>query len=87
MLAHQQWTQQWTKIKDAYTDTVSICEALQLAVKQCNQDFATTSFVTMTEEDPSQNLNQLEPSFMYTQIFKEILFEMKQDEMKSLSKI
>jgi hypothetical protein len=34
----------------------------------------------MGEGGSIQNLNQLEPSFMYIQIFKEILLEMEHDE-------
>ena len=38
------------------------------------------SFVTLDEVASSQNLNQLEPSFMYTQIFKEIFLQMEYDQ-------
>jgi tetratricopeptide (TPR) repeat protein len=44
-----------------------ICEALQLTNKQCNQDSLVVSFVTVNEAVSSQQLNQLESSFMYTQ--------------------
>jgi tetratricopeptide (TPR) repeat protein len=74
---HEKWTKKWVKIKGAYTDIKPICEALQLAVKQCNQDSIAMSFVTVSKGASTQNLNQLEPSFMYTQIFKEILLEME----------
>jgi tetratricopeptide (TPR) repeat protein len=74
---HEKWTKEWVKIKGAHTDIKPICEALQLAVKQCNQDSIAVSFVTVSKGASTQNLNQLEPSFMYTQIFKEILLEME----------
>ena len=77
---HEQWTKEWIKIKGVHTDIKPICEALQQAAKQCNQDSIAVSFVTVSEGASSQNLNQLEPSFMYTQIFKEILLEMEHDE-------
>jgi tetratricopeptide (TPR) repeat protein len=77
---HEQWTKEWVKIKGVCTEVKPICEALQLAAKQCNQDSIAMSFVTVDEGDSSQNQNKLEPSFMYTQIFKEILLKMKYDE-------
>ena len=51
-----------------------------MAVEQCDQDSIAVSFVTMSEEVSNVNMNRLEPSFMYTQLFKEILLEMKDDE-------
>jgi hypothetical protein len=34
----------------------------------------------------NQNLNQLDPSFMYTQILKEILFDIDYDELNNITK-
>jgi hypothetical protein len=77
---HEKWTKKWIKIKGIYTDIKPLYQALQQAAKQCNQDSIAVSFVTVSEETSSENLNELEPSFLYTQIFKEILFEMEHDE-------
>jgi hypothetical protein len=77
---HEQWTKKWIKIKGVHTDIKLICEALHLAAKQYNQDPIAVSFVTMDKGASNANLNQLEPTFMYTQIFKEILFEIKHNE-------
>ncbi|CAF1315399.1 unnamed protein product [Adineta steineri] len=76
---HHEWTQNWTKIKDVYTNVKKICQELQLAVKQCDQDLIAVSFVTINEMASTDNLNQLEPTFMYTQIFKEILLDIEYD--------
>jgi tetratricopeptide (TPR) repeat protein len=76
----EQWAKAWTKIKGVHTQIKPISDALQLAVKQCNQDSIAVSFITIDEEISNVNLNQLEPSFMYTQIFKDILLEMEHDE-------
>jgi hypothetical protein len=35
---HEEWTKKWTKVKGVHTEMKPICEALQLAVKQCNED-------------------------------------------------
>jgi tetratricopeptide (TPR) repeat protein len=75
----EEWAKKWDKVKGVHTDIKSICEGLQLAAKQCNEDSIAVSFMALGEGVSGQNLNQLEASFMYTQIFKEILFEMKHD--------
>jgi tetratricopeptide (TPR) repeat protein len=77
---HKQWVKEWPKITDVYTNIKPICEALKLTVKQCNQDDIALSFFSVGEEASNVNLNKLEPSFMYTQIFKEILLEMEHNE-------
>jgi tetratricopeptide (TPR) repeat protein len=77
---HEQWTTEWAKIKGVHTQIETICEALQLAVKHCNQDTIAVSFVTVGEGVSNASLNQLEPTFMYTQIFKEILLQMEHGE-------
>jgi Tfp pilus assembly protein PilF len=78
--SHEQWTKEWIKIKGIHTDITPICQALQQAAKRCNQDCIGMSFVSVGEGATNANLNQLEPSFMYSQIFKEILLEMEHDE-------
>ncbi|CAF3972062.1 unnamed protein product [Adineta steineri] len=74
---YEEWTQNWTKIKGVHTNIKEICQRLQRAVKQCNQDMIAVSFVTVNEMASTDNLNQLEPTFMYTQIFKEILLDIE----------
>ncbi|CAF4641238.1 unnamed protein product, partial [Rotaria sp. Silwood2] len=74
---HEEWTENWTKVKGVYESIKSICQALQVAVKRCNQNNTTVSIIGPNEGSSSENLNQLEPSFMYTQIFKEILLDME----------
>ncbi|CAF0954697.1 unnamed protein product [Adineta steineri] len=65
---HEQWTKDWPKIKSVFTDITSICEALKSAAHQCEQNAIPMSFVVS-----NKRLDQLDPSFMYTQIIKEIL--------------
>ncbi|CAF4301144.1 unnamed protein product, partial [Adineta steineri] len=65
---HQQWAKKWPKIKGVFTDITSICEALKPAVHQCEQNAISISFVAS-----GKKLDQLDPTFMYTQILKEIL--------------
>ncbi|CAF1402155.1 unnamed protein product [Adineta ricciae] len=64
---HEQWAKHWNKIKDVFIDIISLCQAIQITFPQDEPDTAPISFV------PSgKRLDQLNPSFMYTQLFKEI---------------
>ncbi|CAF1370027.1 unnamed protein product [Adineta steineri] len=65
---HKQWAKEWPKIKGVFTDITSICEALKQAAHQCEQNATSISFVASNKK-----LDQLDPSFMYSQILKEIL--------------
>ncbi|CAF1107363.1 unnamed protein product [Adineta steineri] len=76
---HEEWTQNWKKIKGVHANIKEICQALQLAVKQCDQDTIAVSFLTINDMASPDNLNQLEPTFMYTQLFKEILLDIEYD--------
>ena len=78
--SHEQWAKTWMKVKGIHTEITPICQSIQQAVKQINQDSIAMSFVTLEEAASSQNLDQLEPSFMYTQLFKEILLKMEHTE-------
>ncbi|CAF0819456.1 unnamed protein product [Adineta steineri] len=65
---NQEWVKEWPKIKGVFTDITSICEALKQAAHQCEQNAISISIVA-----PNKKLDQLDPSFMYTQILNEIL--------------
>ncbi|CAF0739070.1 unnamed protein product [Adineta steineri] len=65
---HKQWVKEWSKIKGVFTDITSVCEALKHTAHQCEQNATLISFVASNKK-----LDQLDPSFMYTQILKEIL--------------
>ncbi|CAF2582429.1 unnamed protein product [Rotaria sp. Silwood2] len=73
---HEQWAQKWTKIKGVFTQITPICDLLKQTIQKFEQNFISLSFVTPTNVS-DQNLDQLDQSFMYTQILKEILFEIK----------
>jgi tetratricopeptide (TPR) repeat protein len=77
---HEEWIKQWPKIKSVHTDITSIYQVLQKDTKQCDQNSVSISFIPATNGVINQNLDQLEPSFMYTQILKEILLEIKYDQ-------
>ncbi|CAF1368856.1 unnamed protein product [Adineta steineri] len=69
---HEQWIKEWPKIKGVFTDITSICKALKSAAHQCEQNAIPMSFVGLNKK-----LDHLDPSFMYTQLIKEILLSIK----------
>ncbi|CAF3118239.1 unnamed protein product [Rotaria socialis] len=77
---HLAWTRNWNKIKGIYTSITPICDALEITLKEFNSDTIPISFIPANADGSGKNLTQLEPSFMYTQIFKEILLGMQQEQ-------
>ncbi|CAF1118891.1 unnamed protein product [Adineta steineri] len=73
------WTKQWQKIKSVHINIDDLCQRLELGIKHLNQDSIAMSFITLDEMTSTDNVNQLEPTFMYTQIFKDILLDMEHD--------
>ena len=85
---HEEWVKKWPKVKGVFTQIKPISKALELAVKQCDQDCAAVSFPSFSADDASKiNLNQLEPSFMYTQLFKNTLLRMEHDRKKAVPEL
>jgi tetratricopeptide (TPR) repeat protein len=78
---HEQWIKEWFKVKRLYTQLTLISEDLQAAVKHCDEDSIPISLVIVDEDLSNKNFDQLEPSFMYTQIFKEIFLQMDYDRL------
>ena len=70
---HEQWAKNWSKIKGIFTDISLICEALRKTVRQCEQDATSISFMATRDDVSHKSIDQLEPLFIYSQIFKEIL--------------
>ena len=70
---HEEWAKKWPKIKGVYTEIKPICDALKEAAQQCEQNAVSISIMGADDTLPNKSLNQLDPSFMYTQIMKEIL--------------
>jgi tetratricopeptide (TPR) repeat protein len=79
-IRYEQWAKQWSKIKDVFTEVTPICKALKQASQQCEQNAISISFVATNGDASSNNLDQLDPMFMYTQIMKEILLTIEFDQ-------
>ncbi|CAF3810035.1 unnamed protein product [Adineta steineri] len=72
---HEQWAKEWFKIRGVFTNITLICDALKQTAHQCEQNAISISFI-----EPNKKSDQLDPSFMYTQILKEILLTITFDE-------
>src|SRR5579871_4388359 len=79
---HEKWARDWPKIKGVFTEITPICEALKKATQQCEQNAISISFMATTTsgDTAKKNLDQLDCSFMYTQIVKEILLTIEFEE-------
>jgi tetratricopeptide (TPR) repeat protein len=78
---HKSWTQQCNKVKGAFTQIKYICDSLNTEIRR--YDNYLTSFSSLSSTDaPIRGLNELDQSFMYSQLLKEILLEIKHDDRK-----
>ncbi|CAF4272599.1 unnamed protein product, partial [Rotaria sordida] len=57
---YEEWAKQWSKVKGIFTEIISICDAVRQSARQCDEDSVPIG-------------SEIEPSFMYTQLFKEII--------------
>ncbi|CAF1352944.1 unnamed protein product [Rotaria sordida] len=74
---YKEWAKNWSKIKDVFIDIDSICDSVRQSARQCDEDSIKITTVS--------SLNQIEPSFMYTQLFKEIILEINFDDKKEIN--
>jgi tetratricopeptide (TPR) repeat protein len=72
---HEKWAKNWSKIKGVLTEINDLRKAIKQTISECDQKSMSISFVETSESASNQNLNQLDPSFMYTQILKEIILQ------------
>ena len=70
---HEQWAKDWPKIKGVFTEIKPICEALKQAAQQCEQNAISITVMGNDGDVSKKNMDQLEPTFMYSLIMKEIL--------------
>ncbi|CAF3887602.1 unnamed protein product [Rotaria sp. Silwood1] len=77
---YEAWAKEYEKIKGVFTQIESICDRLKQDVRQSNHNLIAVSFVPSFDSFINVNSDQLDPSFMYTQLLKNILLDMKYDE-------
>jgi len=64
------------KVRGIFTDINTLCKSLKRVARQCDEETIDISLVS-TSDISGQKFDQLDPSFMYTQLIKEILFELE----------
>ncbi|CAF1978237.1 unnamed protein product [Rotaria magnacalcarata] len=69
----------WSKVKGVFTDIVLLCKSLKQNVDLFENDSVSISIVS-ADTTSKQNIDELDVSFMYTQLLKEILLEISYDE-------
>ena len=69
---HEEWAKDWSKIKGVFNEIRLLCEALKRAAEQCEQNSISISIIGGTGSLVEKSGDRLDPSFMYTQIMKEI---------------
>ncbi|CAF0943341.1 unnamed protein product [Rotaria sordida] len=74
-LLHEEWAKTISKVKGVYTDIEPICKAIQIDRERCDQAMISISF------------RGIDPLFMYTQLFKEVLLEIDDDDTKSIKEL
>ncbi|CAF0988643.1 unnamed protein product [Adineta steineri] len=71
-----QWITGWWKIQGIHKQITSMYKSLKKAAQRCDYNSISMSFVPIDEN----NDTEIDHTFMYTQILKEILFEIEYDE-------
>ncbi|CAF1017121.1 unnamed protein product [Adineta steineri] len=69
---NKQWIKNWPKIKGIFHNIESIHQHLQQEIQRCLRESIAIS-------NSSINLDRIDPSFMYTQLLKEILLHIEND--------
>ncbi|CAF1301552.1 unnamed protein product [Rotaria sp. Silwood1] len=70
-----EWAKTIPKVKGIYTQIEPICKALQIDQENCDRAMISISF------------NRIDPLFMYTQLLKEALLEIEDDDAKSIKEL
>ncbi|CAF5025661.1 unnamed protein product, partial [Rotaria sp. Silwood1] len=72
---HEEWAKTIPKVQGIYTQIEPICKALQIDQKNCDRAMISISF------------NRIDPLFMYTQLLKEALLDIEDDDVKSIKEL
>ncbi|CAF1038003.1 unnamed protein product, partial [Rotaria magnacalcarata] len=83
------WTKQSSQIRRLFTAIDKNCKSLTDIIHQCNCDpipmNSVSKEVITAVASGERNLDQLEPSFMYSMLFKEIILELEEDDSKAMA--
>ena len=72
---HEEWTSKIPKVKGVFTEIEPICKALQIDGQNCDRAMVSISF------------KGIDALFMYTQLLKEAILQIEDDDTKSLKEL
>ena len=72
---HEEWASNMSKVKGVFTEIELICKALQIDGQNCDRAMVSISF------------NGIDALFMYTQLLKEAILQIEDDDRKSLKEL
>ncbi|CAF1978073.1 unnamed protein product [Rotaria magnacalcarata] len=88
---HKAWAENWSKIQGVFTSINDICDSLKKVVHQIDHNEISISFISnqtiMEIASGQRNLDQLELSYMYSVLFKEIILEIDDADLESFNKL
>jgi tetratricopeptide (TPR) repeat protein len=73
---HQRWASNYKKVRGVFIEIVALCDQLKIDVRLSENALTSMSIVSSPS---TTDLNQLDSSFMYSQLLKEILLEHEPD--------
>lgn len=77
--SNESWAKHSNQVKGIFNDIELLCDSLIQNLRQDDQDLISASTFAPLDSSNS-NLNELDPSFMYSQLLKEILLRIKEDD-------
>ena len=80
---HERLNKYWSKVKNVFTENSQICSTLKQTIHQFEENLTSIGFMATNDDISNKNLDQLDCSFMYTQIMKEIILAIKFEEDSS----
>ena len=72
---HEEWASKMSKVKGVFTEIEPICKALQIDGQNCDRAMVSISF------------KGIDALFMYTQLLKEAILQIEDDDAKSLKEL
>ena len=87
---YTEWAKDWSKVQGVHTEIKPICELLKKVTRELDHDAISMSIVPnqmVASDGGKPKLDQLEPSFMYTVLFKEIVLEIVEDDSKAMRQL
>jgi len=73
---HKQWFKGFNKVKGIFDQIEPICDELRKDIRQSSNSLIPISIINSSSTNP----NELNQSFMYTQLLKDILLKMEKDD-------